>query len=250
MRNILPTILTCLLFTFCIHSQKLNHREHWTYSGKDGPAYWGTMSLGYKACSDGEQQSPIDLHQTVIEGREVIHLHREQSVLEEIDNGHTIKVLPNVKSSFHTDGEEYYLQQMHFHAPSEHTVDQKTFPMEIHFVHKSPAGRLAVMGVFVQESLIPNNTLGKLLLTIPNHKGESTHPPDSTSLYSLIPEEQSHWHYKGSLTTPPCSEGLDWIVFATTIKASRRQIELFEKHYSHNNRPVQKEHNRIVHFFK
>jgi carbonic anhydrase len=223
----------------------LDHHGHasWGYDGDGGPEHWGMLSADNAVCDSGHEQSPIDLHAVSDAADLVPALHWEAGEGSVTDNGHTIKVGLDDAGSLHLGDREYDLVQFHFHAGSEHTVDGQQYPLEVHFVHASDDGHLAVVGVFFEEGAA-NPALDALWAAIP-HEGEH-HEVDDVDPRAFLPSDHHAWRYAGSLTTPPCSEGVAWTVMQTPISASAAQIEAFTAHYSNNYRPVQALHARSV----
>lgn len=222
---------------------------HWSYEAADGPAKWASLSPAYATCGSGKSQSPVDLTPANAKGdSSIVKLaynmtalrmtHYEQ-VDDIIDNGHTIQISVVEGGSLTTTKDNYELKQFHFHTPSEHTLDGKHYPMEVHFVHQSKAGNLAVIGMFVEEGA-DNTELAKLLNHLPAAKGESVHRPDVTlNPAAHLPSELPSLNYSGSLTTPPCSEGVEWFVHRHPRSAGKAQIAAIAERIGSNNRPVQ-----------
>lgn len=220
---------------------------HWDYE-REGPATWGALSDEYRACLAGRAQSPIDLSLAGLEHRALplLEPHYSATVVREIDNGHTIQdevpQADTTKEWIAFGPERYRLQQFHYHHPSEHTLDGKHFPLEIHLVHKSERGKLLVVGVLVGEGAA-HPTLETLFRTLPaQHEAlELTCDPAT-----LMPPTLGYLTYEGSLTTPPCTEGVTWVVLATPIQASADQLARFAERFQHNNRPTQPRADRAV----
>ncbi len=215
----------------------------WDYEGEHGPRHWATISPENAACG-GAQQSPIDLVPTHA-GKLQMLLPSWKSVTPVVlNNGHTIQANAAPGSFTRLGDTNYALLQVHFHAESEHTILGTHFPVEAHFVHKGPDGNLMVMGVMIEEGAA-NPVLGAIWDAAPASTGEAktSQPLD---LASLLPDNSRRFQYAGSLTTPPCSEIVNWNVFTSPITASAEQIGEFEKLYSDNFRPVQKLNRRFV----
>jgi len=228
---------------------------HWGYEGKDGPPYWPTLSPVYAACGEGKSQSPIDIAKSEADEASAWKLNYNKTSLkiahhahvdDIIDNGHTIQVTVDAGSTLTTDKDTYELKQFHFHTPSEHTVDGTHMPLEIHFVHQSADGKLAVVGVLVREG--PENpNLAKLIAHLPKAKGETNHVVDmELDLKLHLPDNTAAYNYSGSLTTPPCTENVDWMVLRDPITASPEQLAAFEAKLGKSNRPVQSLHGRSI----
>lgn len=214
---------------------------HWTYEGEEGPSHWGELA-GYETCGTGKAQSPIDITGTVSKDLKNIALTYGVTDGTIFNNGHTIQTNFPTGASIVLDGATYNLLQIHYHTPSEHTENGKPYPIEYHFVHKSAEGKLAVLGVFVKEGAA-NAAWDSIIKALP----EAPKTSDATKgaavtgidLAKLLPTDQTTVRYTGSLTTPPCTEGVNWNVFTTPITMSAEQIAVFEKLFENNNRPVQ-----------
>jgi carbonic anhydrase len=215
------------------------HEKHWDYS-QNGPTHWGEFS---KTCAKGQAQSPIN----IVPGKSVelnaqykLNLHEDiHTTAKVIDNGHSIKVTPKEGGTIELHGETFKLLQFHFHGKSEHTVDGKRYDMVAHLVHQNPKTKqLAVIAVFFEEGK-NNPVLDNVLSGI--DKEIRIDPAD------LLPTDTSHYfHYVGSLTTPPCSENVQWYLLKQPAQASKDQIEAFRKYYVDNERPVQELHDRTI----
>jgi carbonic anhydrase len=221
---------------------------HWSYEGEQGPTHWGELSDDYHRCLDGKNQSPINIESNIhADLPELVFEYYGQPILE-TNNGHTIQL--DVESGsflrIPSRNDDYELKQFHFHSPSEHNIQGQSFAMEMHFVHSNEAGRLAVVGVLFVEGQ-ENPELGKLWGFMPEHAGESNAVPVKIEETKLLPPTREYFYYSGSLTTPPCSEGVVWIVLKTPIEASAAQIALFKTRMGPaTNRPVQPHNARII----
>jgi carbonic anhydrase len=230
---------------------------HWGYDADNGPNNWGSMDSEWALCDDGREQSPIDvanasqkeLPDLVIHtpsDREVDVMNQE-GVISALDNGHTIQINSKTGETLTVGDRTYALVQFHFHAPSEHTVDGEHFPMEMHFVHQAEDGALAVVGVLIEEGT-PNSSLAPIWEQLGATPGSETTVHISAEFADQIfsGEPTGVHHYRGSLTTPPCSEGVNWFVRRTPTQLSKDQIAAFTAIYDHNNRPVQALNNRTL----
>jgi carbonic anhydrase len=228
----------------------LASEEHvdWTYEGEHGPAFWGELSDDFHLCDDGKNQSPIDLERNInADLPELVFEYVGQPLLE-TNNGHTIQldVEPGSFLRIPSRNSDYELKQFHFHSPSEHKVEGQSFAMEIHFVNSNEDGRLAVVGVLFVEGQ-ENPELGKLWSFMPEHVGESKKVSVGIEETNLLPPTREYFYCSGSLTTPPCSEGVVWIVLKTPIEASAAQVALFKTRMGPaTNRPVQPHNARII----
>ncbi len=238
MIKITLALLAAVTMSFA-NSHETKHAEaHWDYSAH-GPSNWGEFS---STCKIGKAQSPINIKtvSTVsLEGDNVLHLDEDRHTIAKVfDNGHSIKVVPEGGGKITIDGVDYKLLQFHFHGRSENTVNGVQYDLEMHMVHQNAAGKLAVVSVMYLEgenSAILDNILGSV--------GRETRidPND------LLPDNtQRYYHWVGSLTTPPCSENVEWYVMKEAQYASKNQIEAFRKYYDSNFRPTQALNGREV----
>jgi len=222
-----------------------DHGPHWGYEGDHGPDHWGHMAADFKACSEGKTQSPIDLSNATPEALSEIKFDYKASKLNVVNNGHTVQVNYDGGSSVEVDGSEYKLVQFHFHTPSEHTVDGKSYGNEMHLVHKNDKGQLAVVGVLIDKGA-ENAAYKAIWSNLPEVANDKKSADVDINAALLLPEEKSYFTYAGSLTTPPCSESVKWIVLKSPIQMSDGQIEAIQKIMHKNNRPVQKMHDRTL----
>ncbi|MEM7127838.1 MAG: carbonic anhydrase family protein [Chloroflexota bacterium] len=214
-------------------------KPHWSYSGEVGPEFWGGLSPAFAMCGAGVEQSPIDLAGANDAYLSDIIFDYASTDLIVLNNGHTIQVNYDSGSAIEVDGEQFNLLQFHAHAPSEHTVDGESLPIELHLVHQSESGQLAVVGIMIEEGA-PNEALTTLWENLPSEETPATAIASATiNAADFLPEEQSSFRYMGSLTTPPCSEQVRWHVLTTPITMSAEQIAAFTDIYNSNNRPVQ-----------
>ncbi len=222
------------------------HQPHWTYDGKEGPKHWGDLSADFAACSRGHRQSPVNLTEADRADMGAIKLDWKAATPVVSNNGRTIQVAAAPGSTTTFAGKTYTLVQAHFHHMSEHTIAGQRAPLEAHFVNRDADGKLLVLGVMITEGAA-DAEIAKLWQAAPSTVGEAQ-AKESVDLARLVPAEAKFYRYAGSLTTPPCSEIVDWIVFADPITASREQIDTFAKLYPDNSRPLQDLHERTIVF--
>lgn len=220
-----------------------DHPPHWTYYGNEGPEHWAALSQDFAACS-GAQQSPVNITTAYKADTGDVALKWTPFAPVVVNNGHTIQAnaAPDNVTTF--GDRDYVLQQVHFHHTSEHAIDGKHKPLEAHFVNKNKDGKLLVLGVLIDEG-DANSEIAKLWKAAPQTEGE-VKATETIDLAKLVPVGSKFYRYSGSLTTPPCSEIVDWVVFADPITASKEQIATFAKLYPSNNRPVQALHERTI----
>lgn len=224
----------------------------WSYSGPTGPEFWGDLDSEFKACSNGKEQSPIALEPNEIgEEKWSMDLNYAKTEFSIENNGHTIQANVVEKkgqpSNQLTLGDSSYeLVQFHFHSPSEHTLAGESYEMEVHLVHKDEQDNLAVLGVLMEEGE-KNKTLKDMWKWMPTSVGTS---PKTVKLNpsELVPTDLSTFQYDGSLTTPPCSEGVKWSVSDSSISLSSEQLQAFQHLYPNNYRPIQDLGDREVGF--
>jgi len=232
-------VLTVLLLCLAPLPVAASEPAHWGYDGEVGPEYWGSLSPEYAACSEGKEQSPVDIPATAPVNPPGLAFNYQPSALNIVNNGHSIQVNYDSGSTLEIGGATYPLVQFHLHSLSEHTLSGAHTAMEMHLVHKDAAGRTAVVGVMIAEGA-HNPAYEAILAHMPAEEGESeTISGVTVNAADLLPAEQSYYRYNGSLTTPPCTEGVTWFVMATPVELSADQISAFQSLYDHNYRPVQ-----------
>jgi carbonic anhydrase len=221
------------------------HAAHWSYQGEGGPEKWGELQADFKACQLGLEQTPIDLAGAIRgEVGSIEHVYKPIP-LRILNNGHTIQVNADPGSTCAINGTRYELLQFHFHHPSEHLLAGKNFDMEVHFVHKASNGAIAVTGAFIRPGAV-NAPLKALFDAMPAKEGPEARIDGLIDLAAVLPKTGGYYRYMGSLTTPPCSEGLTWTVFKEPIEASAAQIRGFAALFPNNARPVQQRNRRFL----
>lgn len=220
------------------------HAPHWSYTGESGPAHWGDLAPEYALCASGTAQTPIDIVPAKDDAIPNPVVRYQAGAVTVINNGHTIQANATPGNSIVVDGVEYALAQMHFHAPSEHRINGVPALAEVHFVHKATDGSLAVIGALIQAGRDDNPAWAPFVATLSTKVDATT----STTLDwpTLLPGDLMTYRYRGSLTTPPCSEGVQWMVLQTPIMLSDAQIAAFTAAYDGNARPVQDVNDRPV----
>lgn len=220
---------------------------HWGYEGHEGPESWGDLSPEYAICKNGKNQSPIDISETIEAELQPIAFSYSPSSLDALNNGHSIKASYAAGSSITVDGHTYELKQIHWHTPSENTIDGKSYPMEAHFVHADANENLAVIGLMYEKGAA-NSAIASIWENIPAKvDATSTNPDIAISAMDMLPASKDYYRFNGSLTTPPCSEGVRWMVMKDPVQASAEQIEKFHgTFHGDTNRPVQPTNARLV----
>jgi len=220
----------------------------WSYQGKTGPLVWGRLDPAYRSCSKGHEQSPVDIRGAHLDkSLQPIQFHWIAGPVTLVNDGHTVMVQVDPGSYMLAGGVRYDLIQFHFHHPSEHAVKGRLADMEIHFVYKSADGKLAVVAVRLSEDRgFPNATLATLWEHLPTAAGSSQRITDMLDPGGMLPEDRGYWTYTGSLTTPPCTEGVRWFVFEQPVSISRSQLLAFTSIFRMNTRPLQELHGRRI----
>lgn len=220
---------------------------HWGYSGETGPEHWGSLAPEFKMCGEGKKQSPINITGTVKGDLPELKFNYDDSDLHLVNNGHTIKADYSSGSSINVGGDIYNLLQFHFHSKSENAIEGELFPMEAHLVHANAAGKLAVVGVMFKEGEA-NPLLEKLWQYTPSKANSTMSVSGSIKVTDLLPKSPAYYAFTGSLTTPPCTEGVRWMVLKQPVTASKEQIAKFRKFFGDHdtNRPVQPLYGRTV----
>ena len=212
---------------------------HWSYEGDTGPEHWGELSPDFAACSQGVEQSPVDIPANAPDNPANIGFKYQPSAVNIFNNGHTVQVNYDQGSSIVLDGTTYDLVQFHFHAASEHEIGGAHDPMELHLVHKNAQGGLAVIGILLKAGA-ENPAYAPVLQNLPPQESQPTPVAGATvDANALLPAQRDYWRYNGSLTTPPCSEGVKWLVMSTPVELSEAQIAAFTTIFQNNERPVQ-----------
>lgn len=218
---------------------------HWGYEGAGGPENWSNLDPNNKLCATGQRQSPIDIKDGIKVDLEPIKFNYRPSTFRVIDNGHTIQVEVG-DSSITLTGKTYELVQFHFHRPSEEKVNGQRFDMVAHLVHKADDGQLAVVAVLLERGN-ENPFIQTLWNNLPLEKNSSVSPPSLTiDPASLLPTSRNYYTYMGSLTTPPCTEGVLWLVMKQPAQVSTDQINIFSRLYRNNARPIQPASGRLI----
>ncbi len=229
-------LLGSLLLTGAAHA---GQSPHWGYTGHEGPEHWASLDSAFSLCGSGKNQSPINLTAFADTDLPPLALHYGGSVTEEVNNGHTVQANYAPGSTLTIDGHTFELKQFHFHTPSENQIESHSFPMEAHLVHADKDGNLAVIAVMLEEGAA-NDAIAALWQTMPTKAGEITKPSQAVAIDQLLPKDMDYYRFNGSLTTPPCSEGVRWLVLKHPVTISKEQVEQFAHVMHHpNNRPLQ-----------
>ncbi|KHK92720.1 hypothetical protein LK12_06605 [Novosphingobium malaysiense] len=222
------------------------HASHWSYAGNSGPESWGDLSPDFTACKTGHMQSPVDLGVAASVGDFRVRADYRSAPLTIRNNGHTVQVDVPEGSTLSSGIARYKLLQVHFHTPSESTLYGIHYPMVAHFVHVDYAGNYAVLGVMFEEGAA-NPALEALIKAAPRGV-QGPHPVKGVAFdpSGLLPENLAVFRYEGSLTTPPCTEGVRWHVATHRATASASQIAALHAIMGDNARPIQPLYGRVL----
>src|SRR5215813_7599717 len=214
---------------------------HWSYGGSTGPAKWASLEKEFSACGLGKAQSPIDIRDAAVKRADLpaIGFDYKPSPLKIVDNGHTVQVSYAPGSSITADGKRYELLQFHFHKPSEEKVNGRSYAMVAHLVHKDADGKLAVVAVLLGHGQ-ENALIRTLWANLPKEKEKEVEAASvAINAADLLPKDRAYYTFTGSLTTPPCSEGVTWLVLKHPTSVSGDEVNRFGKLYQMNARPTQ-----------
>lgn len=226
-------------------SKTVSEKPHWEYSGDHGPSHWANIADEFSTCATGKLQSPFNISADITASLPRLGLNYQAVPMKVINNGHTIQADQAGGGQLIVGGKSYDLLQFHFHAGSEYSIDGKSYPLEVHLVHASKSGELAVVGVMFEQGAA-NTELANIWANMPASKGENVVSDKSINVTNLLPMSKKYYRFMGSLTTPPCSEGVNWHMMSQPITASAAQIAAFKAVYPMNARPLQDENNRLV----
>jgi len=217
----------------------------WSYEGRTGPDNWGRLGGANKVCAAGSQQSPLDIVSSVQAELPRLDIAWSRRVDTIVNNGHTIQLNLADGGTLKVGGDTYKLVQFHFHRPSEHLIDGKRSPMEVHFVHASAAGAYGVIGVMMTAGK-PNAGFNTIVASMPAKAGPPVKADVAIDPNLLLPAGRGYYSYAGSLTTPPCAETVAWMLLTDPIEVAGADIAVFAKLYPMNARPAQKQNRRFV----
>lgn len=222
------------------------HAPHWGYQGAEGPEHWADLSGDFKICREGRNQSPVDITAARSGPTDPLEIDYRPAPLSVINNGHTIQVNVEKGSAIRLGGKAYDLLQYHFHSPSEHTINGKAGDLVVHLVHKSADGQLAVIGVLMNRGK-ENAAIRTVWANLPAGAGKEKKTADvKLDPALLLPKDRSFYQYTGSLTTPPCTEGVNWLVMKKPLEVSSDQVRQFVSIFPLSVRPVQPLNDRTV----
>lgn len=221
---------------------------HWDYRGKHGPAHWAELGDDFKGCASGRAQSPVNIHprKATAEALPALDFSYGRVPPSIVNNGHTVQVNVKPGQTLRIGDHAYELLQFHFHTPSEERLDGKSTAMVAHFVHRDAEGKLAVVAALIKPGKA-NAGFDAVLSHLPSHAGETlTVDGLEIDLTAMLPEQRRYYAFDGSLTTPPCSENVRWMVLAQPVTVSPKAIQQFRRLYAANARPVQPLNGRVI----
>lgn len=229
------------------HDKSKGHaKAHWSYVGDTAPKHWASLDKNFALCDAGKNQSPIDIQTSGMkQSSKSIEFHYSTSKINVVNNGHTIQANYDNGSWAKIDGKRFDLLQFHFHSPSEHKINGKPADLVAHMVHKAKDGQLAVVGVLFKKGK-ENEFLKSIWANLPSESGMTTESPNTIFAANMLPENKGYYSYTGSLTTPPCSENVNWNVMSAMVEASADQVDAFTSIFSHSVRPTQPLHGRKI----
>ena len=223
----------------------VGHAVHWAYSGENGPQNWARLKPEFAKCGEGARQSPINIRGGIKVDLEPIAFDYRPSTFSVIDNGHTVQVNVESGNVMSVMGRRFELLQFHFHRPAEERVDGKVYEMVAHLVHKDQDGRLGVIAVLMDRGKA-NPQIQTVWNSLPLERGEEIGGIARIDLAALLPANRTYYTYMGSLTTPPCTEDVLWMVLKEPSEVSADQIAIFSRLYSNNARPLQSMSGRLI----
>lgn len=247
--TLLIAVLFTLLFTHCERDVIENESDcadvHWSYSGESGPEHWPDLCAAFSACGHAKQ-SPVDIVNPT-EGSNLgpVNFNYETTRVSIENNGHTIQFTCDPGNTIRINETNYELLQFHYHGLSEHTVEGEYYPLEVHFVHRASDQDFAVIGVFYEIG-DENPLFTDFLAHFPMEEEKFEDHNTEIDLMALLPDNKSYYHYSGSLTTPPCTEVVNWYVLKTPVTASQEQLSYFQDILQNNYRPVQDLNDRSI----
>jgi carbonic anhydrase len=222
---------------------------YWSYQAATGPDHWAELDPAFATCKNGQGQSPINLT-AVTEFADLTdpEFHYSSAPLNLLNNGHTIQ-MPYAPGSYITlDGQRYDLLQLHFHSPSEHAINNQLSDAELHLVHQNDRGEIVVVAVLLQTDEVNDSAddFGQLSENLPAIAGDKIRTGKTINAQNLLPSRTTTYRYSGSLTTPPCSESVTWLVMSEPVSLPAAQMDQYKKLLNHNNRPLQLQQRRSV----
>jgi carbonic anhydrase len=229
-----------------VDSQKPAMRDiPWSYEGDGGPANWGKLRADYATCATGKRQSPIDIREGIRVNLEPIKFEYTRTQFRIVDTGHAVQVGVGAGLGLRVMGKRFELSHLEFRRPAEERVNGRTYDMSVHLVHRSDDGQIAVVVVLLEKGA-EHPLIQTLWDNLPLERDVEVAPEAVIDLNVLLPESRAYWTYMGSLTTPPCTEGVLWMVLKQPVQVAADQVAIFARVFRSNARPVQPANGRLV----
>jgi len=245
-RFLADSLVALVLFSGLAAAGSQQEPPHWGYAGKDGPKSWGKLDSSYSSCTLGHSQSPINISGAKKADLPSLRFDYHAVPLDIIDNGHPIQVNYGPGSTLTVGDKVYTLKQFHFHHPSEEHVNGRGYDMVAHVVHADADGHIAVVAILLEHGAA-NAFIDTVWSNIPKEKEKTVDVAGvSVNVKDLLPRELGYYEFAGSLTTPPCSEGVTWFVLKTPVTISAAQVAQFAKLYPRDARPTQPVNGREI----
>jgi len=246
MKKLTSVLLASTMMLLANNAESKSEEIHWGYTGHTTPDKWGNLSEKYRECGTGLNQSPVNIVHSIHANLPALAPSYTSDSNYIVDNGHTVQVNMAPGSTVNIDNIQFELKQFHFHAPSENHIEGKAFPLEGHFVNLDKDGNIAVLAIMFEEGK-ENKELAKFWDNMTTKAGEIKELKLSKIANALLPKEKNYYRFNGSLTTPPCTEGVRWFVFKEPLTISKEQIAKFHNiMHVNNNRPIQPLDARVI----
>ena len=245
LRNTVIGIFITVVIALLLSKGEPKHYAHWSYDGDEGQHNWASLDERFEMCEKGLNQSPINISTPIDANLSPLIFEGNAKAKTFVNNGHTVQANFENGNYLTIENKKYELKQIHFHTPSENHIDGKVFPMEAHLVHADKNNKLAVIGIMFEVSE-DNTTLNKLLRNLPENKDQKNEVKSEIFGYEILPESKEYYRFNGSLTTPPCTEGVKWIVLKTPVTISKSQLKDFEAVMPRNARDIQNINARTI----
>lgn len=235
---------TILFIGLVASTSAFSKSQVWSYAGPTGPDHWAELSPDYGVCGSGRMQSPINIEAASIADLPALETHYLTGPATISHKGHTLEVRSDTEGRVILGADTYNFVQMHFHAPSEEQIKGRDYPLVAHLVHRNQKGELAVIAILFKEGA-ENPALVPVFAAIPARKGEAL-ALGGLNIAHLFPAQRDYYAYMGSLTVPPCTEGVRWQVLKTPVELSKAQLKTYQLLFPTNARPVQPTNARTV----
>jgi carbonic anhydrase len=240
------TLLRLFALVLPLFAQSPDTPPAWSYEGSNGPEHWGGLSPAYAACAAGKEQSPIEIRNAEAAKLPPLRFDYKAAPLKLINNGHTVQVNFPAGSWLTVGDARYQLKQLHFHRPSEERISGRASAMVVHLVHASDSGATAVIAILLRQGAA-SAAIQKIWAAIPRAVGQEQEIAGTQLQPSdFLPASRAYYTYRGSLTTPPCTEGVTWFVLEAQGSVSKEQVGAFGKIFPANARPVQSLNGRVT----